>query len=148
MSLKETLTNDLKAAMKDKDKIRKDTIQMVRAAVLQAEKDRKITLDDEGVIEAVARELKKRRDSLKDIERSGRQDLIDNINREIEILTQYLPEQLSDEALEEIIRGSIEEAGAKTVRDIGKVMKVILPKVKGKADGSKVNALVKKLLEP
>lgn len=147
MSLKEVLANDLKAAMKDKDKIRKDTIQMVRASILQVEKDQKITLDDTGVTDVIARELKKRKDSLSDYIKSGRQDLIDNMNREIEILTGYMPEQLSDEALEELVRQSINEVGATSVKDIGKVMKVILPKVKGKADGSKVNALVRKNLE-
>lgn len=147
MSLKETLADDLKTAMKEKDKIRKDAVQMVRAAILQVEKDQKITLDDAGVIEVVVRELKKRKDSLSDFEKGGRQDLIDNTNREIEVLSKYLPEQLSDEALEQIVRESIVEAGAQTIKDMGKVMKVILPKVKGKADGSKVNALVKKILE-
>lgn len=147
MSLKETLADDLKAAMKEKDKIRKDAVQMVRAAILQVEKDQKITLDDTGVIEVVVRELKKRKDSLSDFEKGGRQDLIDNTTREIEVLSKYLPEQLSDEALEQIVREAIDEAGAQTIKDMGKVMKVILPKVKGKADGSKVNALVKKILE-
>ena len=147
MSLKETLADDLKAAMKEKDKIRKDAVQMVRAAILQVEKDQKITLDDTGVIEVVVRELKKRKDSLSDFEKGGRQDLIDSTTREIEVLSKYLPEQLSDEALEQIVRESIVEAGAQTIKDMGKVMKVILPKVKGKADGSKVNALVKKILE-
>ncbi len=147
MSLKEALADDLKAAMKDKDKIMKDTVQMVRAAILQVEKDQKITLDDAGVIEVVVRELKKRKDSLSEFEKGGRQDLIDNTTREIEVLTKYLPAQLSDEALEQIVREAIVEAGAQTIKDMGKVMKVILPKVKGKADGSKVNALVKKILE-
>lgn len=147
MSLKETLANDLKAAMKDKDTIRKNAIQMVRAAVLQAEKDQKIVLDDAGVIEVIARELKKRKDSLPDYLKSGRQDLIDNVNREIEVLTRYMPEQIPDNELEELIRKTIDEVGATTVRDIGKVMKVILPRVKGKADGSKVNALAKQILE-
>jgi uncharacterized protein YqeY len=147
MSLKETLADDLKAAMKEKDKIRKDAVQMVRAAILQVEKDQKIALDDAGVIEVVARELKKRKDSLSDFEKGGRQDLIDSTTREIEVLSKYLPEQLSDEALEQIVRESIAEAGAQTIKDMGKVMKIILPKVKGKAEGSKVNALVKKVLE-
>ncbi len=147
MSLKETLTNDLKSAMKEKDTIRKNTIQMVRAGVLQVEKDQKIVLDDAGVIDVLVRELKKRKDSLNDFIKSGRQDLIDNINREIEVLTRYMPEQMPDNELEELVLKSIHEVGATTIRDIGKVMKVILPKVKGKADGSKVNALIRKILE-
>lgn len=147
MSLKKNLADDLKAAMKDKDKIKKDTIQMVRAAILQVEKDQKITLDDAEIIDVVARELKKRKDSLKEFEKAGRQDLIDNTNREVEVLTKYLPEQLSDEVLEQMVRESIVEVGAQSIKDMGKVMKIILPKVKGKADGSKVNALVRKILD-
>lgn len=147
MSLKETLANDLKTAMKEKDTIRKNTVQMVRAAILQVEKDQKIVLDDADVIDVVARELKRRKDSLPDFIRSGRQDLVDNINREIEVLSQYMPEQMPDNELEELVRNAINEVGATTIRDIGKVMKVILPKVKGKADGSKVNSLIRRILE-
>ena len=147
MSLKETLANDLKTAMKEKDTIRKNTVQMVRAAILQVEKDQKIVLDDADVIDVVARELKRRKDSLPDFIRSGRQDLVDNINREIEVLSQYMPEQIPDNELEELVRNAINEVGATTIRDIGKVMKVILPKVKGKADGSKVNSLIRRILE-
>jgi hypothetical protein len=147
MSLKETLANDLKTAMKEKDTIRKNTVQMVRAAILQVEKDQKIVLDDADVIDVVARELKRRKDSLPDFIRSGRQDLVDNINREIEVLSQYMPEQMPDNELEELVRSTINEVGATTIRDIGKVMKVILPKVKGKADGSKVNSLIRRILE-
>lgn len=147
MSLKETLANDLKTAMKEKDTIRKNAVQMVRAAILQVEKDQKIVLDDADVIDVVARELKRRKDSLPDFIRSGRQDLVDNINREIEVLSQYMPEQIPDNELEELVRNAINEVGATTIRDIGKVMKVILPKVKGKADGSKVNSLIRRILE-
>jgi hypothetical protein len=147
MSLKETLANDLKTAMKEKDTIRKNTVQMVRAAILQVEKDQKIVLDDADVIDVVARELKRRKDSLPDFIRSGRQDLVDNINREIEVLSQYMPEPMPDNELEELVRSTINEVGATTIRDIGKVMKVILPKVKGKADGSKVNSLIRRILE-
>ena len=147
MSLKETLANDLKTAMKERDTIRKNAVQMVRAAILQVEKDQKIVLDDADVIDVVARELKRRKDSLPDFIRSGRQDLVDNINREIEVLSQYMPEQIPDNELEELVRNAINEVGATTIRDIGKVMKVILPKVKGKADGSKVNSLIRRILE-
>ena len=147
MSLKETLVNDFKTAMKEKDTIRKNAVQMVRAAILQVEKDQKIVLNDTDVIDVFARELKKRKDSLSDFIRSGRQDLIDNTNREIEVLSQYMPEQMPDNELEALVRSTINEVGATTIRDIGKVLKVILPKVKGKADGSKVNSLIKKILE-
>jgi len=146
MSLKERLLEDMKTAMKDKDAIRKNTIQMARSAVLQIEKDTKTTLDDDGVIEIIAKEMKKRRDSLPEFEKSGRQDLIDNLKAEIEILLQYLPEQLTEPELEAIVKQAIRETGAVSAREMGKVMQAVMPKVKGKADGRIVNQVVKKLL--
>lgn len=146
MSLKDKLMDDLKAAMKDKDTIRKNAVQMVRASVLQVEKDNKITLDDEGVIEVVAKEVKKRKDVLPEYEKSGRQELIDELNKEIQVLMAYLPEQMSEEEIEALVISAIEETGAKSMKDIGKVMAVIMPKTKGKADGKIVNQYVKKHL--
>ena len=146
MSLKDKLMDDLKSAMKDKDTIRKNAVQMVRASVLQVEKDNKITLDDEGVIEVIAKEVKKRKDVLPEYEKSGRQDLIEDLNKEIQVLMAYLPEQMSEEEIEALVISAIEEAGAKSMKDIGKVMAVIMPKTKGKADGKTVNLYVKKHL--
>jgi len=146
MSLKDKLMTDLKAAMKDKDTVRKNAVQMVRASVLQVEKDNKITLDDEGVVEVVAKEVKKRKDVLPEYEKSGRQELIDELNKEIEVLMAYLPEQMSEEEIEALVISAIAEAGAESMKDIGKVMAVIMPKTKGKADGKTVNQFVKKHL--
>ena len=146
MSLKDKLMDDLKSAMKDKDTIRKNAVQMVRASVLQVEKDNKITLDDEGVIEVVAKEVKKRKDVLPEYEKSGRQDLIEDLNKEIQVLMAYLPEQMSEEEIEALVISAIEEAGAKSMKDIGKVMAVIMPKTKGRADGKVINNFVRKHL--
>ena len=146
MSLKEKLMNDLKEAMKDKDIIRKNTVQMVRSAVLQFEKDNKTELDDEGVIEVIAKELKKRRDVLPEYEKSGREDLIGDMKREIETLLAYLPEQLSREELEEIVKSAIAEIGATSMKDMGKIMAAVMPKTKGRADGKMINEIVKGLL--
>ncbi|HHV29383.1 GatB/YqeY domain-containing protein [Acetivibrio mesophilus] len=146
MSLKEKLMDDLKAAMKDKDNIRKNAIQMARSAVLQVEKDSRITLDDDGILEIIAKEVKKRRDSLTDYEKSGRQDLIDGLKAEIDVLLKYLPEQLTEDQLEVIVKEAINETGAGSASDIGKVMQAVLPKVKGRADGKMVNNIVKKYL--
>lgn len=146
MSLKDQLLEDLKNAMKDKDVLKKNTVQMVRAAILQVEKDSKITLDDDGILEIIAKELKKRRDVLPEYEKSGRQDLIESLNAEAEILLQYLPAQLTEAELEVLIKQVIEETGASSARDMGKVMKAIMPKVKGKADGKMINMIAKKLL--
>jgi len=146
MSLKERLLEDMKLAMKDKDIVRKNAIQMARAAVLQVEKDSRVTLDDDGVIEVIAKEVKKRKDSLPEYEKSGRQDLIDNLKSEIEILMQYLPQQLTEGELEIIVKEAIQETGANSVKDMGKVMQAVMPKVKGRADGKLVNQIVKKLI--
>jgi uncharacterized protein YqeY len=146
MSLKDTLLEDLKTAMREKDTIGKNTIQMVRSAVLQVEKDNKITLDDGGIIEVIAKELKKRKDILPEYEKSGRQDLIDDLKTEIKTLLKYLPEQLNEEELEVIVRQAIEDTGSTSLKDIGKIMKTVMPQVTGRADGRMVNQVVKKLL--
>ena len=146
MSLKETLLQDLKVAMKEKDTIRKNTIQLVRAGVLQIEKDSHVELDDEGVLDVVAKELKKRRDSLPEFEKSGRTDLIDNLNKEIEVLLGYLPEQLTEDEIKEIVEETIAETGASSMKDMGKVMGAVSPKVKGRADNRVVSGYVKELL--
>ena len=139
MSLKEQLFADLKTAMKEKDTVRKDTVQLIRSGILQIEKDKKIELDEDGVLDVIAKQLKSRRDSLPEYEKSGRQDLIDKLNREIEILLGYLPEQLSEEA--------VAESGAASVKEMGKVMAIVTPKVKGRADNKVVGNLVRKMLQ-
>ena len=131
MSLKETLLQDLKVAMKEKDTIRKNTIQLVRAGVLQIEKDNHVELDDEGVLDVVAKELKKRRDSLPEFEKSGRTDLIDN---------------LTEDEIKKIVEETIAETGASSMKDMGKVMGAVSPKVKGRADNRVVSGYVKELL--
>ena len=114
--LKEKLLEDLKDCMKEKNVVRKNVIQMVRAAILQVEKDKHIELDDKQIIEIIAKESKKRRDSLEDYEKSGREDLINEIKKEIEILTEYLPKQLSIEEVEMIVREVIESEGATSIK--------------------------------
>ena len=146
MTLKDKLAEDLKFSMKSKDVIRKNTVQSIRAAVLQVEKDNKVTLDDEGVIEVIAKELKKRKDVLPDYEKSGRDDLIGDLKKEIEVLVGYLPSQLTKEELDEIVKKSIETVGATSIKDMGKIMADVLPKVKGRADGKMVNEIVRTYL--
>ena len=122
MSLKEKLSEDLKLSMKEKDTIKKNTVQSMRAAILQVEKDKLITLDEDGVIEVIAKELEKRQDVLPDYEKSGREDLIADLKKEIEIITGYLPSQLSHDELDEIVLKAIEETGASTMKDIEKAI--------------------------
>ena len=147
MSLKETLLQDMKQAMKEKDVIRKNTIQLVRAGVLQIEKDKQIELDDEGVLDVISKELKKRRDSMPDFERSGRADLIENLKKEIEVLLGYLPKQLTEDEIKKIVEDAVKESGAATMKDMGKVMAVITTKVKGRADNKVVSTFVKQMLQ-
>lgn len=146
MSIKDQLKEDLKSAMKDKDTIRKNVVQLIKAGVLQVEKDQKVTLDDEGVLDVIARQLKQRRDSLPDYEKSGRTDLITQLKREMEILMGYLPAQLTPEELFEIVKEAVEKTGAKTVKDMGKVMAEVMPKTKGRADGKEINKIARELL--
>ncbi len=146
MTLKEQLLEDMKTAMRDKDSVRKETIQMVRSGVLQVEKDQKVTLDDEGIIDVIAKEVKRRKDVLPDYEKSGRTELIDGIKAEIDVLLQYLPSQLTEAELEPIVKETIAETGAVSMRDMGKIMAAIMPKIKGRADGRTVNEMIKKIL--
>lgn len=146
MSLKEKLMADLKLAMKNKDVVRKNTVQMVRSAILQYEKDNKAELDDDGVIDVIAKELKQRRDSLPEFEKSGRDDLIDNLKQEMDVLMEYLPEQLSEDELAAIIKTAIDETGASSVRDMGKIMGIVTAKTKGRADAKMIGAMAKKML--
>ena len=144
--LKEKLLEDLKESMKEKDEIRKNAVQMVRAAILQVEKDNGITLEDDKIIEIIAKEVKKRKDSLSDYEKSGRQDLIEQIQEEIKILSVYLPKQLSTEEIREIVSQIIKETGATSIKDMGKVMKASKEKMGATADGKSINEVVKELL--
>ena len=121
--MKEKLLNDLKEAMKEKNEIKKNAIQMVRAGILQIEKDKGIELDDNQIIELIAKEVKKRKDSLSDYERGGREDLVNQIKEEINYLEIYLPKQLSKEELVPIIKNIIEKTGATSIKDMGTVMK-------------------------
>lgn len=144
--LKEKLMEDLKTCMKEKKELRKNVIQMVRAAILQVEKDKQIELNDEQIIDIMAKELKKRKDSLTDYEASGRQDLIDNIKEEINIISEYLPKQLTKEELVPIIKKIINQTAATSIKDMGKVMKAAKEKIGAAADGKTINEVVKEQL--
>ena len=120
MSLKEQLLQDMKEAMKEKDTIRKNTVQLVRSGILQIEKDKQIELDDEGILDVIAKELKKRRDSIPDFEKSGRTDLLEGLNKEIEVLLGYLPKQLTEDEIKSIVEEAVAESGASTMKDMGK----------------------------
>jgi len=146
MSLKEKLFEELKNAMKEKNTLRKNTVQSIRTAVLQVEKDDQVELSDEGVIQIIASQLKKRKAALPEYEKSGREDLILELKGEIEILMEFLPEQLSEEEITVIVQQTVEELGASTMKDMGKVMSAVTTKVTGKADNKLVSQIVRKVL--
>ena len=146
MTLKERLADDLKSAMKNKDVIRKNVVQFLRAGILQVEKDNKVTLDDSGVLEVIAKQLKQRKDSLPDYEKSGRDDLIAGLKAEMDVLMEYLPKQLTEDELKAIISDSIAELGASSMKDMGKVMADVKAKTIGRADGRMINEIAKGLL--
>ncbi len=146
MNMKERLLDDLKTAMREKDVLRKDLLQILRAAVLQVEKDTRQTVDEDGIFEILAKELKKRTEMVKELENSGRQDIIDKNLAEIALIEAYMPRQLSESEIEQLVRQAITATGACSARDMGAVMKQLIPEVKGRADGKLVNLIVRRLL--
>ena len=145
MALKKQLLTDLKAAMKAKDKVRKSTITLIRAAILQEDKQID-NLEDSDIEAIISKQYKQRKDSLKEFEKAGRDDLIEQTKAEMAIIEDYLPKQLSQEEIGAIVEDTIQEIGAESMKDMGKVMKAIMPKVKGKADGKVVNQIVREKL--
>ena len=144
--LKEKLMEDLKEAMKEKEILKKNVVQMIRAAILQVEKDKQIEADDNKIVEIIAKEAKKRRDSIPHYEKSGREDLISQIKEEIAILEEYLPAQLSEEELTAKLQEIIKTVGATSMKDMGMVMKTAKEQLGASADGKTINEIVKKLL--
>ena len=144
--LKEKLLADLKQSMKDKNVVRKNTVQMVRAGILQVEKDTGKEVDDNKIIDIIAKEMKTKKDAIKDFERAGRQDLVDQTNEEMRVLEEYLPKQLSKEEIKEIVEKVIKDVGATSIKDMGIVMKEAKAKIGAGADGRTINEVVKELL--
>ena len=144
--LKERLLEDLKISMKEKNEVRKNAVQMVRAAILQVEKDNNVTLEDDKITQIIAKEVKKRRDSLEDYKKGGREDIVKQVEEEISILSEYLPKQLSKEEIIPIIKQIIQETSATSIKDMGKVMKEAKEKLGASADGKTINEIAKELL--
>ncbi|MCE2394220.1 GatB/YqeY domain-containing protein [Candidatus Poribacteria bacterium] len=146
MGLKEQLNEDMKQAMKAKDKNRLSAIRMVRGAVRDKEINSKVELDDDGVLEVIASQIKKRKDALEQLRKSNRDDLVDAEMEQIKALQEFLPAQLSMEEIEAAVIGAIEELGATSMRDMGKVMGTLVPQLRGKADNSVISQIVKQKL--
>lgn len=147
MNLSERLTDDMKQAMKSQEKFKLTTIRMMRASVKNMEIELKRPLEDNEVLDILSREIKIRKDSLQEFKKAGRDDLVTGLAAEIEIISQYLPEQLTEEEIQEIVRQTIHELGASSKADMGKVMSALMPKTKGRADGKLVNQAVQQFLQ-
>lgn len=148
MSVKDRLNEDMKQAMKDKEagKLRLSVIRMVRANVKNVEIDRQKELSEEEVLDVLAKEVKMRRDAMEEFKKGNRPDLVENLEQEIAILMQYLPQQLGEAEVRALVAEAVAQTGAVTGKEMGKVMAVLMPKVKGRADGKLVNTLVKEML--
>ena len=147
MSIKDLLTEDMKQAMKDKEsgKLRLSVIRMARANIKNIEIDEKRELNDDEVLAVLMKEVKMRQDSLEEFTKAGREELVEQAKQEIAILRKYLPEQLSDEELKALVEEAVAETGAAGPKDMGKVMAALMPKTRGRADGKRINTMVREL---
>ena len=146
MPIKEKLQEDWKQAMKSKDKFRASTISLAKSAILLVEKTDGIKLEDDQVIEILAKEVKQRNEAILEFQKGNREDLVENAKAEIEILKEYLPQQLSEEEIKEIVINVADNLGASSMKDMGRVMAEVRPKVVGRADGRLVSSIVKNYL--
>ena len=145
-TIKERLQEDWKNAVKAKDKFKSNVISTAKSAILLVEKTNGIQVEDAQAIEILAKEVKQRREAMLEFEKGNRQDLVDQNKAEIEILLEYLPQQLSEDEIREVIQISATEVGANSIKEMGKVMTSVKPKLLGKADGKLVSQLVKEYL--
>ncbi len=143
MSLKQKITEDMKAAMRSGDTKQRDTIRLLQAAIKQREVDERIELDDSAVIAVIEKMLKQRRDSIAQYEAAQRQDLANVEKDEISVLSAYMPQALSESEIEILIAEAISEAEAKGMQDMGKIMALLKPKLAGRADMAQVSSLIK-----
>ena len=147
MNIKTQLNDSMKDAMKSGDEVRKRTVRMVLAAVKQAEVDKRVELDDMAVMNLIQKEVKNRRESLEEAKKANRADLVADNEAEIQVLEAFLPKAMPEEELRAIVQAAITETGAATMADMGKVMKVVMGKVAGRAPNDKISAAVRELLQ-
>ena len=147
MSIRERLEADITAAMRSRNQTRLDALRFLKSAINRVEIDQRATLDDAGITDVVVRQVKDRRDSIRIFEQGNRQDLVAKESADLVVLEEYLPPQLSDAELTQLVQDVISQVGAETIRDKGKVMGRLMPQVQGKADGAQVNAIVTRFLE-
>jgi uncharacterized protein YqeY len=147
MTLKERLQEDMKAAMKAREQLKLSVIRLAKAAIMNQEIARGHELDDQEVIEVLAKEMKQRKDSIPEYEKAGRADIVETLKQEMKILEGYLPAQLTEAEVRQIVQETIAEVGATSKKEMGKVMAALMPKTKGRADGKLVNQIVNSLLQ-
>ena len=147
MGLRDQIPEDLKTALRNRNSLELNVLRMLQAAIKNKEIENKDELNDELVIQVISSEIKKRRDSIEEFIKVGRNDAADIEKSEIDILLKYMPEQLSEEEILEFVKKAISEVGASGLKDLGAVMKVLMPDLKGKADGKMVNKIVREELE-
>ena len=145
-SLKVKLNDLLHESMKAKDDVTKDTIRLVLTSLKLAEVEKKQEMDDAGILALIQKEIKSRHEAISDFKKGNRADLVSRAEAEIKVLEQFLPKQLSDDELKSIIITAVAEVGAASMSDMGKVMKVVIPKVQGQASSDRISAFVKELL--
>jgi len=143
MSLLDQIHSDLKEAMKAKDSIRLGALRLILTAVKNKEKELRRELEEREVLQIVSNQIKQRKDSIEQYRKGGREDLVQKEEQELEILQAYMPQQLSEEELEKLVTETIKEVGATSVKDLGKVMKAIMPRIAGRAVGKVVNQMVR-----
>ena len=141
--LRDRIADEMRAAMKAREQARVSTLRMLMAAMKNTQVEKGHELDDEEVVEVIAREAKRRRESMDAFEKGGRPELVEKEGAELAVLESYLPERLSGEELAALVDAAIAETGASTPKEMGNVMKVVMPKVKGRADGTAVSAAVR-----
>ncbi len=154
MAIKEQIQSDLNKSVLGKEELKSSVFRLLLAAILNKEKekryklkaDKDVLLTDEEIIDVISSEVKKRKEAAELYEKGGRHELAEKENKEAIILQQYLPEQISEEELRKLVKSAIAKVGAKTQKDMGKVMAELMPKAKGKADGSLISRVVKELL--
>jgi len=146
--LEERLVQEMKEAMKSNDKLRLSTIRMIRSTVKNKEIELRKPLDDEAIQKVIQGMVRKGEESLEQFKLGGRMDLVEKESKEIEILKSYLPQSLTQEEMIKIVDQTIQEVQATSLKDLGKVMKSVMPKLQGKADGKLINQLVKERLSP
>ncbi len=147
MSLKEKIQSDIKKAMIARRPLEVSVLRMLMAAILNKEKEKKIELEDQETLEVALSEAKKRKDSIEQYQKGNRQDLVDQEKEELEILNQYLPEQMSEEEIRKIVKEKVKEISASGPQETGKVMGAVMPQLKGKADGGLVGKIVQEELK-